>query len=80
MFTCIAADDDRLDPALKQNPADAYVISDSSTSRCGLWWENPPPVDGHTPGLIGQFTTDNPEDAKAMLDFACDTLKGKAVI
>ena len=75
MFKFVNAENlDDSHATLKANPAEMYLFSDRTNSYCGLWYDKVPPVENARPGLIGQFATDNDDDAIAMLHAACDYL------
>ena len=44
------------------------------TARCSLWWNNTPPYENHTLGLIGHYSADDEEAGKEILQQACATL------
>jgi hypothetical protein len=65
-------------PEIVRNRPDSSLAAREGpklVARCSIWWNDVPPLAGHTVGAIGHFAASDATAAKAILDSACRQLQ-----
>ena len=63
-------------PELAAHAPDAHWTLDAET-RCSLWWNRTPSLDGHQVGVIGHYAAKDARAARRLLDHACRELAAR---